>query len=190
MVKELEITVKVDCSYEQLHKKLLENNFKIKEKYQVNDIYMVDNTLDISTLKPLEVLKRCILVRDIVGIQKELLYKYKKYDEQENIIEQGKVKCPILDINKAVEFMQSINYKTLFKIFDNSIVYCNDDIELAVQLVNDQYIFIEMENKAEHINREFHSINEMINAINKYDLPFKRDNYFVKKAEIILKSIL
>ena len=30
-------------------------------------------------MKSLDILKKCVLVRDIVGILKQLLYKYKKY---------------------------------------------------------------------------------------------------------------
>ena len=151
---------------------------------------MIDKNIDIKKLKKLEILSKCILVRDIVGYEKLLLYKYKKYDVNENIIEQGKVKCPILDIDNAIKFMESINYYTLFNINDICTVYANDDIELVVQRVNGKYIFIEMEDKAEFINRKFNSIKEMIKFINKYDIPFERDNYFVKKAEIILDETL
>lgn len=41
-------------------------------------------------MKSLDILKKCVLVRDIVGILKQLLYKYKKYDNNGDIIEQRK----------------------------------------------------------------------------------------------------
>lgn len=188
MIKELEITVQVLCNYDELHKILVKNDFIIKEEYQLNDIYMINKDYKIDKLKPLETLKKCILVRDIVGIEKLLLYKYKKYDDKENIIEQGKVKCPVFDIEKAISFMECINYKKLITIKDKCIVYCNNDIEIVVQLVNDKYIFIEMEDKSEYISRKFNNIDEMIKAFNKYDLPIKKNNYFIKKAEMILKD--
>ena len=95
-----------------------------------------------------------------------------------------------MDIDSAIKFMESINYYTLFNINDICTVYANDDIELVVQRVNGKYIFIEMEDKAEFINRKFNSIEEMVKSINKYDIPFERDNYFVKKAEIMLDETL
>ena len=64
---------------------------------------------DPKTLKPFDK----VLVRDIVGILKQLLYKYKKYDNNGNIIEQRKIKCPVTDINKAMEFM---NYLILLQL--------------------------------------------------------------------------
>ena len=86
MKMENEITVLVNCSYEELHKQLVDNNFTIKEKYQLNDIYMIDKNIDIKSMGKLEVLKKCVLVRDIVEIKKVLLYKYKKYDSNGDIL--------------------------------------------------------------------------------------------------------
>ena len=86
--------------------------------------------------------------------------------------------------------MKAINYKILFSIEDKCIVYANDKTELIVQLVNDKYTFIEMENKCEYIKREYKDVDEMINEIDSYKLPCIKDSYFVKKAEIILNEKL
>ena len=75
---EKEITVKVISDYDTLNQKLLENGFIIKEEYIVNDIYMINKNINLSKLDSLEILKKCILVRDIVGIKKALVYKYKE----------------------------------------------------------------------------------------------------------------
>jgi len=190
MKMENEITVLVNCSYDELHKQLIKNNFSIKEKYQLNDIYMIEENIDIKAMEKLEVLKKCILVRDIGSNTKKLVYKYKKYALNGDILEQGKVECPITDIDKAVKFMESINYKELFKIYDEIIVYANGKTELAVQLVNDKYIFIELEDKCNYIDRKYNSIEEMKEDLDSYDLPYNKDNYFVKKAEIMLDNIL
>lgn len=39
---------------------------------------MISNDIVLSDLLKLEILQKCILVREIVNIKKELLYKYKK----------------------------------------------------------------------------------------------------------------
>lgn len=190
MKMENEITVLVNCTYDELHQKLTDKGFDVKEKYQLNDIYMIDKNIDITSMKKLEVLKKCILVRDVVNFSKMLVYKYKKYDDNGDILEQGKVECPITDIDKAVNFMESINYKELFRIYDEIIVYANDKTELAVQLVNNEYIFIELEDKCNYIDRKYNSIDEMKEDLDSYNLPYNRDNYFVKKAEIMLENVL
>lgn len=190
MKMETEITVLVNSDYETLKRQLEKKNFKIVDEYQVNDIYMIDKNIDLNKLNNLEILKKCVLVRDIVDIKKVLLYKYKKYADNGDIIEQGKVECPITDVDKAVSFMKTINYRTLFKIYDKCIVYTNGETELVVQLVNDEYIFIEMEAECSNIDKVYKDVNEMKDEINKYNLPINNSNYFVKKAEITLENIL
>ncbi len=188
MKMEMEITVLVKSDYNTLKEELHKNNFVKKEEYELNDYYMIRNDIDLSKLSKLEILKNCILVRDIVNIKKELLYKYKKYASNGDIIEQGKIECPITDINKALEFMEAINYRKLFKIYDKCIVYANDETELIVQLVNNNHIFIEMESCCDYINKKYESIQELKEDLLRYNLPIDTSNFFVKKAEIVLSE--
>lgn len=190
MKKEIEITVRVNVSYEKLEEELKRNNFIKKEEYIVNDSYLINSLINITDMKSLDILKKCILVRDIVGILKQLLYKYKKYDNNGDIIEQGKIKCPVTDINKAMEFMNAIGYEKLFDIHDKCIVFANDKTELVVQLVNDKYIFIEMESESQYINRKYENVEELKDDICSYNLSIDKSNFFVKKAELILNETL
>lgn len=190
MEKEMEIAVKVNVSYEKLEEELKRNNFIKKEEYIVNDSYLINSLINIADMKSLDILKKCVLVRDIVGILKQLLYKYKKYDNNGDIIEQGKIKCPVTDINKAMEFMNAIGYEKLFDIHDKCIVFANDKTELVVQLVNDKYIFIEMESEPQYINRKYENVEELKDDICSYNLSIDKSNFFVKKAELILNETL
>lgn len=190
MKKEIEITVRVNVSYEKLKEELKQNNFIKKEEYIVNDSYLINSLINITYMKSLDILKKCVLVRDIVGILKQLLYKYKKYDSNGDIIEQGKIKCPVTDINKAMEFMNAIGYEKLFDIHDKCIVFANDKTELVVQLVNDKYIFIEMESEPQYINKKYENVEELKDDICSYNLSIDKSNFFVKKAELILNETL
>ncbi len=190
MEKEMEIAVKVNVSYEKLEEELKQNNFIKKEEYIVNDSYLINSSINIADMKSLDILKNCVLVRDIVGILKQLLYKYKKYDNNGDIIEQGKIKCPVTDINKAMEFMNAIGYEKLFDIHDKCIVFANDKTELVVQLVNDKYIFIEMESEPQYIKRKYENVEELKDDICSYNLSIDKSNFFVKKAELILNETL
>lgn len=185
---ENEITVKVNTTYDKLHDILLKNNFIIKEEYTVKDTYMINKEIDITKLNDLEVLKQCILVRDVVDIEKSLVYKNKEYDSEGNIIKQSKIKCPILDIEKGIKFMEEINYIKLFNIIDKCIVYVNNDNELVVELVNDKYVLIELESNPEYINKKYTCYLDMINELNSYNLPIDKTNYFVKKAVLVLND--
>ena len=183
-----EITVKVNTTYDKLHDILLKNNFIIKEEYTVKDTYMINKEINITELNDLEVLKQCILVRDVVDIEKSLVYKNKEYDSEGNIIKQSKIKCPILDIDKGIKFMEEINYIKLFNIIDKCIVYVNNDNELVVELVNDKYVFIELESNPEYINKKYTCYLDMIHELNSYNLPIDKTNYFVKKVVLVLND--
>lgn len=187
---ENEITVLVTSSFKNLHNKLIKNGFIVKDHYLTSDIYMINKDIDISKLSTLDILKHCVIVREISGIKKVLLYKHKEYDENGNITFNAKTECPIENINKAIDFMKAINYEVLLEIKDKCTEYANSIIELIVQDVNDEYLFFEAEDELRYTNKKFNSINEIKETINKYDLPFDHNNYFVKKAEIILNKKL
>lgn len=190
MKMETEITVLVKTDYKSLKKDLESKGFELKEEYELNDNYMISNEIDLSSLSKLEILSKCVLVRDIINTKKVLLYKYKKFADNGDILEQGKVECPIDDIDKAINFMKAINYKELFHIYDKCVVFANKETELTVQLVNDKYVFIEMEASPEYVDRKYGSVEELKSDLNKYDLPIDNTNYFVKKAELMLEEVL
>ena len=53
-----------------------------------------------------------------------------------------------------------------------------------MQLVNQKYIFIELEGK------EDANIDDMKEILNSLDLPIRKDNYFVKKALLVLDDVM
>ncbi len=59
-----------------------------------------------------------------------------------------------------------------------------------MQLVNDKYIFIEMESTGDYIDRKYRNVEEMKSDLLSYNLSIDESNFFVKKAEIMLKEIL
>ena len=190
MKYENEITVQVTCNYEELHSLLIKQGFKIIEKYTIIDEYLISKDYDLKNKNSLDILKECVIVRYIENTLKELLYKYKEYSNNGDILKQAKVSCKVNDIKEASNFMKTIGYKELIHIKNNSVVYTNDKIEFSVQLVNDKYIFIELEDKSEYLNKTYSSIEEMKEEINLYNLPIVKDKYFAKKAAIILEDKL
>ncbi len=190
MKYENEITVETVCSLQELNNLLEKLEFKVMEEYDVFDIYMLDKNYN-NTENKLELLKHSILIRDIVGKDEEtkkITYKYKEYNEKEEIVKQGKIDCEILDIEEAKNLFEALNYKELIRINDHIIVYSNNIDELAVQVVNNKHIYIEIEEKCNYINKKYNSLDEMKNVVSKYKIPIKEENYFVKKAEIELEE--
>lgn len=183
---ETEITVEVNTSLDNLDCLLKNNNFKIKEEYDVNDIYLIDKSFS-EKRNYLEMLNHCILIRDIIEKNKKtklITYKYKEYNEKNEIIKQGKINCEVSSITDAKKLLEALGYEEIISINDHLIVYENNDDELCVQLVNNKHIYIEIE------DRKYRNIDEMKNVIKKYNIPIKNNDYFVKKAEIEMKESL
>ena len=180
-MKELEITVKVNSSYEKLHSDLERIGFKKTKQTIMYDTYMIDKNIDISNMNDLDILSKCIIVRSVDDYN-AFIYKIKEYDEFENIVSQKKIECKIDDINSGIKFMEMINYKELLNIKSELIFYSNNDLDILVQIVNDSFILIEMEDE------NFDNIQDMINAFSKLDIDYDKSNYFVKKAQIILRG--
>lgn len=187
MKLEQEITVLVTSTYQELHEQLKKKNFIIQEEYDVNDIYMIPTSIEVNSISRSELLQNCVIIRTVQEKTKTLnmlLYKYKEYASNGDILKQGKVKCHIKDTTEAKLFMEAVRYKKLLDINDHCIVYKKNNIEICVQLVNQKYIFIELEDK------ENADITMMKKVLNGLDLPIKKDNYFVKKALLILDDLL
>lgn len=189
MKYENEVTVEVMCSLEELKLILEKNNFKLVEEYDVKDIYMINK--EIKSDDSRELLKNCILIRDIIEENKntkKITYKYKEYDDNNEIIKQGKLDCNVESVESAQKLLEVMNYEELIRINDHLLIYMNEEDELAVQLVNDKHIYIEVEEFSDRLNKQYSSLEEMKNVFSKYNIPIKDDDYFVKKAEIEIKE--
>ncbi len=179
---ENEITVAINVSKKDLISFLNINNYKKVDNYIVDDIYYIPNDVDLNT-NPLEILKKSILVRSIDDKKHYLMYKYKEYDENENIIKQGKSKVQVTSKNDANSFLKTIEYKELIRIVDNIEIYEKDGLQICVEDVNDKYIFVEIEE-----NEKYNTIEKMIGALESTGINYDKSNYFVKKAKIIFEE--
>ncbi len=179
---ENEITVTINMSKKDLISFFDINNYKKVDNYIVDDIYYVPNDVDLD-VNPLEVLKKCILVRSIDDKKHYLMYKYKEYDENENIIKQGKSKVQVTSKDDASSFLKTIDYKELIRIVDHVEVYEKDRLQICVENVNDKYLFVEIEE-----NEKYNTIPKMIYALDSTKIKYDKSNYFVKKAKIIFEE--
>ena len=187
---ENEITVEVDISLEELITTLEGKGFKLKEIYDINDIYLI-NKRDKNN-DYLAMLNKCVLIRHIIEENREtkmLTYKYKEYNENKEITKQGKIKVKIDDIDNTKSLFEKLDFEELIRIKDHVLVYATDKDELSIQNVNDKHIYIEIEDECHYIDKKYNSIDEMKNVFNKYNIPIINNNYFVKKALIELEEI-
>lgn len=188
---ENEITVLVNSELNDIKEHLSDLGFKVMEEYCVNDIYMI-NKCYVDNEHSLELLKKCVLIRNVIdesGSKKFLTYKYKEYNDKEEIIKQGKINVKVDSIDNSRKLLEALNFEKLISINDNLTVYSNGVDEIVLQCVNNKHIYIEIEDKCNYIDKKYNSIEEMIDVIKKYNIPIKDDNYFVKKAYIELSEV-
>lgn len=188
-----EITVKLKCSIEEICNLLENKNFKIVEKFILDDTYFIPKELDIKGMTHREILSRALLLRDITDFIPErkvvkLTFKSKQIDEQGNILSQSKVDCEILNAETGKAFVEAIGYRQLMNIKENDIVYEKDNLNIAIKDIDNGDKLIEVETVED--NNEFDTIEKIKQKISELQIPIDTNDYFVKKAEIELAKVL
>lgn len=186
---ENEITVEVDTSLEELFNILESKGFKLKEEFDYNDIYLINKNDREDDY--LSMLNKCIIIRNIIEKKKDtkfLVYKHKEYNDNKEIIKQEQVKVKIDNIDNSKLLFEQLGFEELIRINDHMYVFATDKDEFVVQNVNNKHIYIEIEDECRYANRFYNSIDEMKSVIIDNSIPFKNNDFFVKKAEIELKE--
>lgn len=187
-----EITVKIKGKLETFYKIVEEKGFKIIDKFSMNDVYFIPNTLEINKMSTRDILSKAVLVREIRGkmsnrITKKITYKIKYFDNKGNIIQQEAINCDILEIEDAKRLLKAIGYIEIMNIIENDVVYEKGGFQLAIKDIQDGDNLIEIETEE---NDSLNTVEKLKKKVNELDIPIYTDNYFVKKAEIELDKIL
>lgn len=185
-----EITVKIKGNLKEFYKMLEERNYKIVDKFTIDDTFFIPKNLEIDNITTREILSKAVLIRNIVKDGKsikKITFKIKDIDKNGNILSQSKIDCDILNIDDAKNLLDAIGFKEIMNIKERDVVYEKDGIPLAIKNIanGDNLIEVETEDKD-----GFRTIEELKETINKLDIPIETDNYFVKKAEVELEKIL
>ena len=121
--QENEITMKVNCGISELCKILEDKGFKVVDRFTMNDIFMIPNTLKskIKELTSREILKNAILIRDIENQFKEnrnkkITFKKKEFNKSGDILSQESINCDIFNIDEAVNFLQAFGCLTYIAV--------------------------------------------------------------------------
>ncbi len=188
--EENEITVKVECSKEELLKILNSNGFKKVTVFSLDDYFYIPKNLDIENLTTREIISQAVIIRYIVNenkISQKITFKIKEIDDNGDIIKQKAINCEIYNINEAKKLFETLGYYQIMNIKEIDEVYSNKGFELAIKYIEKGDILIEVETEE---NTDWDTIEKIKNIISKINLPIKKDEYFVKKAEIELNKIL
>ena len=186
--QENEITIRILCSKEKLIKHLEEKGLKKGRKFRLDDHYLIPKTLKIEELTVREILSKAVIIRNIDNNGKKInkiTFKNKNINEKGEIVSQTATSCEVLDYTEAIRLFEELGYYEIMNIIEDDIIYYNDNIELAIKDVYNGDLLIETET-----NKNITTIEELKKVIARLEIPFEKENYFVKKAEERLRRIL
>ena len=131
---------------------------------------------------------KAVIVRNIDNdgkIVNKITFKSKNINEKGEIVSQTATSCEVLDYTEAIRLFEELGYYEIMNIIEDDIIYYNDKIELAIKDVYNGDLLIETET-----NNNITTIEELKEIIESLEIPFEKDNYFVKKAEERIGKVL
>lgn len=186
--QENEITIRILCSKEELIKHLEEKGLKKGRKFRLDDHYLIPKILKIEELTVREILSKAVIVRNIDNDGKKvnkITFKNKNINEKGEIVSQTATSCEVFDYTEGIRLFEELGYYEIMNIIEDDIIYYNDKIELAIKDIYNGDLLMEIET-----NNNTTTIEELKEIIESLEIPFEKENYFVKKAEERLRRIL
>ena len=186
--QENEITIRILCSKEELVKHLEEKGLKKGRKFRLDDHYLIPKTLKIEELTVREILSKAVIIRNIDNDGKKvnkITFKKKNINEKGEIVSQTATSCEVIDYTEGIKLFEELGYYEIMNIIEDDMIYYNDKIELAIKDIENGDLLIETET-----NKNITTIEELKKIIENLEIPFEKENYFVKKAEERLRGIL
>ena len=186
--QENEIIIRILCSKEELIKHIEEKGLKKGRKFRLDDHYLIPKILKIEELTVREILSKAVIIRNIDNYGKKvnkITFKKKNINEKGEIVSQTATSCEVIDYIEGIKLFEELGYYEIMNIIEDDIIYYNDKIELAIKDIENGDLLIEIET-----NKNITTIEELKKIIEKLEIPFEKENYFVKKAEERLRGIL
>ena len=150
-----EITVRLKCDIKEMCNILENKEFKVIDKYSLDDTYYISNNIDIRKLSSREILNSYILIRRIKqfeGLEHtnsheiiKITYKSKNIVPNGEIISQEKVDCEVTKKEDGKKFIEAIGYHELMNIKENTIVYGKGQLKIAIKNIENEDKLIEIE---------------------------------------------
>lgn len=189
-----EITIKLKCDIKEFCNIIESKGFKVVDRFLLDDTYFMLKDIDTHKLTPRELLKHCILIRDITQYMSDeykvfkMTYKKKNIASNGDIINQESIDCEIKNIEDGKRFLNAIGYKEIMKIKEHNTVYGKEGFEIALKDIENGEKLIEIETVEN--NEDLDTVEKLKDKLDSLQLPLDTNDYFIKKAEIRLRQIL
>ena len=186
MQTEREITVKLKWSLDEAKLYFVNRGISLNESFILKDIYLVKENMNLKKTNNLNILSSSIILREVCedekAIERVVMYKDKKYSDAGDIISETKYKCEIGNIESMQGILDKIGYKELFRYEQECLEYGIDNKRILLQYIPDLGLFAELEDNNK-------SVEQLINDLNELNIPYYENDYFVKKASLMIDKI-
>ncbi len=190
---ETEITVQVFEDLMTTCNKLENLGFEKTRKFVIKDWYFSKySDKELNNLGYGKAISSSVLVREIVGKNNEkvLCYKAKIIDDDGNVVSEEKIATEIEDVDKTILLLNLAGLNMWEEVKNKTIIYKKDNIEFALQDVENLGVFIEMEESDEMkslINEE--KFARLKRIVKNFGLKLGKD-YSCKKVYMKFKNRL
>ena len=191
-MQETEITVELLESVDYAKKKLDTEGFEIVEEVVMTDYYISKfSTEELLAMDYSEIIRNSFIIRQVISPEETslvLLYKDKTVDGNNNVIAEQKVKCPIENLQKALQIFDLCKLNCWCEIKQVMTVFKKGKIQFAMQEVENLGTFIEYEEDDDMKDMsEYEKIELLLSRLRDIGLELG-DDYSCKKVYMKFKG--
>ena len=178
-MENLEITVKVETSLNELLNYLTSNNFRFHQSFRCIDIFMIKKE-EVNNFNSYEDFNKCLILRELIlkdKVLRQLIKKEKTFDREGRIIKSNQ---DIIDINnvpsRKIE-LEKEGYIELMRMDDYCYTFSKNNHEFIVEYVAPIGTFIEFEDRNFYSNlRNGESIEKLITLFDTFKIKYDKSD--------------
>jgi hypothetical protein len=191
-MENIEITVKVDYTLNELLDYLTTNKFRFHQSFRCIDIFMIKKE-DLNNINSYEDMNKCLILRELLlkeKIIRKVLQKDKIYDREGRIINNIQKEIEVHNIPNEKKKLEQEGYVELMRMDDYCYTFSKKNHEFIIEYVAPIGTFIEFEDRNFYSNlRNGESIEELIELFDTFNIKYDKSDYFIKKSWLLYNKI-
>ena len=191
-MENIEITVKVDYTLNELLDYLTTNKFRFHQSFRCIDIFMVKKE-DLNNINSYEDMNKCLILRELLlkeKIIRQVLKKEKIFDREGRIIKNVQKEIDVNNIPNERKRLEQEGYVELMRMDDYCYTFSKKNHEFIIEYVAPIGTFIEFEDRNFYSNlRNGESIEELIELFDTFNIKYDKSDYFIKKSWLLYNKL-
>ena len=191
-MENIEITVKVDYSLNELLDYLTTNKFRFHQSFRCIDIFMVKKE-DLNNINSYEDMNKCLILRELLlkeKVLRKILKKEKEFDREGRIIRNIQREIEVNNIPNERKRLEQEGYVELMRMDDYCYTFSKKNHEFIIEYVAPIGTFIEFEDRNFYSHlRNGESIEELIELFDTFNIKYDKSDYFIKKSWLLYNKL-